>query len=183
LVDVMIVGRPGNYGGGEVAVRQELGGGWFAIYHLGEGGITHIDIQRSDRFIERRWPRGHGKDVGQLHARALRQVRPGAALAAGRAGMKNLQVEAAWLGVPPLTESTPRLRRLAALAAYYVEALNRGSRSPIVDVANKVDRDPKQVRDDLHAARREELLTPTGRGTAGGELTTKAKALLKENEA
>lgn len=168
-----------------MAVRQDLGDGWFAIYHLGDDGVTHIDIQRSGRLIHRRWPRGHGKGAGKLKGRAVRQLRPGAALAAARRARREggqLERLAQALHIRPLTESSTRLHRLATLAAHYTEALDAGSRKPVQDVADKLDMDPEHVRDGLHAARTEDLITRAGRGRAGGELTDKALALLKEEE-
>lgn len=182
-LQIILEGTPG-LGPGRVYVAQSLGDGWHAIYHLGPEGITHIDIQRSDRPVEHVWRRGHGRGAGELTARALRQLQPGLALSAGRRAMRgSVPEEAAWLDIPSIEPSTPRLRTNATVAAHYVEAIGGGSRTPIADVATKLGLDPEQVRDRVHAAREDGLLTrSSGRGRAGGSLTDAARSLLQEDQ-
>jgi len=75
-------------------------------------------------------------------------------------------------------------RFYAAVAALYVEALEQGSRKPVVDAAGTLSRkrrgtyDPAYVRDLLHVARQRGLLTRPPRGRAGGQLTDKGRAAL-----
>lgn len=74
-------------------------------------------------------------------------------------------------GRPPL--------ECARIAKLYVAACARGSRRPVVDVAEKLNRDTVQVRDILHRARTLGLLTgPVKDGEGGGTLTDRARALL-----
>jgi hypothetical protein len=72
-----------------------------------------------------------------------------------------------------------RLRRLAATAALYVQALQAGDRAPVATVATNLGLPQSKVRDRLHAARFEGLLAETGRGRAGGGLTPEGLALLE----
>ena len=67
----------------------------------------------------------------------------------------------------------------ARIAKLYAAACARGSRRPVVDVAEKLKRDTVQVRDILHRARTLGLLTrPVKDGEGGGTLTDKARALI-----
>ena len=68
----------------------------------------------------------------------------------------------------------------ARLASAYVERCKAGSRSPVVDVAAAHGMSPDGVRAALHRARGRELLTRQTQGRAGGELTAKAKRLLRQ---
>jgi hypothetical protein len=69
----------------------------------------------------------------------------------------------------------------ARWAARYVDAL-RHSSTPNAHLADEAGLRPEQVRDAIHEARARGLLTKTGRGRAGGQLTTKAVNLLAEQE-
>jgi hypothetical protein len=72
-----------------------------------------------------------------------------------------------------------RLRRLAATAALYVEAIGAGRRDPNESVAEAQGRPMRAVRDDIYAARREGLLTGSvRRGRPGGQLTPRAHEIL-----
>jgi hypothetical protein len=74
--------------------------------------------------------------------------------------------------------------RLAHVAKLYVEALQRGSRTQVVDVARQLGVPAAHVRDAVSAARRRGLLTATrSQGVPGGELTAKAQALLDQRAA
>ncbi len=77
----------------------------------------------------------------------------------------------------------PRL--LAEIARAYVAACDRGSRSPVQDVADELSRQgrkksPASVSMDIHHCRYGDppLLTPTQPGRAGGRLTAEAMRLL-----
>jgi CRP-like cAMP-binding protein len=74
--------------------------------------------------------------------------------------------------------------RLARIANYYVEASSRGSRTQNADVAKQLAMTPSQVRDAVHRARLQGLLSFTAKqGVAGGELTPKALELLRAQPA
>lgn len=78
-------------------------------------------------------------------------------------------------------------RSLAEIARAYVAACDRGSRSPIKDVADELARQgrkksPASVSMDIHHCRYGEpaLLTPTQPGRPGGRLTAEAMRLLSQ---
>lgn len=74
-----------------------------------------------------------------------------------------------------------RTERLARTAQLYLEARAGGDRAPVQRVAALQERTPSSVRDDVHQARLEGLLTRTrGYGHAGGELTKRAIEVLQE---
>ena len=66
-------------------------------------------------------------------------------------------------------------RFYAAVASLYVEALETGSRKPVVDAAKMLSAtkrgtyEPAYVRDLLHVARQRDLLTRPPKGRAGGQ--------------
>jgi hypothetical protein len=67
----------------------------------------------------------------------------------------------------------------ARLASKYVDAIARGSRYPVKDLAKSESYSASHVRDAIHTARERGLLTRTAaKGRAGGELTKKAIAVL-----
>lgn len=65
-------------------------------------------------------------------------------------------------------------------AVRYIEAVERGSRTPIADLAASHGLDKEQVRDRVHEARVRRLLTRAGRGKVGGHLTEKAEAIMQK---
>jgi len=79
-------------------------------------------------------------------------------------------------------------RFYAIVAAAYVDAIERGSRTPVVSAAEALSNarsgpyEPPYVRDLLHVARQRGLLTRPPRGRAGGQLTDKARALLQRED-
>jgi hypothetical protein len=74
--------------------------------------------------------------------------------------------------------------RLARIADLYVRALEAASRRPNVDVAKRLGISSSAVRDAVHHARVQGLLTKTRKnGVVGGELTATAVALLKLDKA
>jgi hypothetical protein len=90
-----------------------------------------------------------------------------------------LALGAEWQHVPSVPRD--RLQRLARTAQLYVEAREYGHRAPIRRVADLQERNPASVRDDIHEARLEGLLTPSrGHGHAGGQLTRRAINVLQE---
>jgi hypothetical protein len=76
----------------------------------------------------------------------------------------------------------------AAVAAAYVDAIERGSRKPVVDAADTLSEawggthEPTYVRDLLHVARQRGLLTRPPKGRAGGQLTDKACVLIQRED-
>jgi hypothetical protein len=72
-----------------------------------------------------------------------------------------------------------QLLHLAEIAQLYVGELERGSRKQHAEIAARLDLNVSQVRDAIHRARKENLLSSTRtQGTAGGELTPLALELL-----
>jgi hypothetical protein len=68
-------------------------------------------------------------------------------------------------------------------AVLYVEKVHGGVRQPIVALANEHNEKETYVRDTIAVARRKyHLLTPSGQGRAGGQLSPKAVQLLEEHE-
>jgi hypothetical protein len=67
-------------------------------------------------------------------------------------------------------------------AVRYIDRINRGSRSPVADLATQYDMRPEQVRDILHQARSRDLLTKGTRGKAAGMLTDKGKDLFQRRQ-
>lgn len=77
-----------------------------------------------------------------------------------------------------------RLLRLATTAALYVQACDRGERTPNEAVGRLQGRPASHVRDDLKAARAAGLLEAAPvQGMAGGRLTPKAIELLRKEGA
>jgi hypothetical protein len=74
--------------------------------------------------------------------------------------------------------SSDRATRLAQIAGLYVAAVNNGEASPVAMVAEQLGMARSSVRDQLHDARRLELLEGSTVGVAGGTLTVKARELL-----
>lgn len=124
---------------------------------------------------------------GGLSYRLLRRLRIGALEAAARRQMMEAPKVVAAL---PKTWAVDAARRpgsrgrddvhYAEVAAAYVAAFKAGSDRPVVDVAESLYVAPKTVSNKLFRARERGLLTSPPRGRAGGELTDKAKALLRD---
>lgn len=67
----------------------------------------------------------------------------------------------------------------AVWAWRYANRVGSGSKRPLAELAEAHDIKREVLRDLIHQARSRELLTSSGRGRAGGALTTKAKELLE----
>jgi hypothetical protein len=183
-----------------VQVIQELGGGWWAVYHMG------LDRPRITSATVSTVVPGPASDPnpstsGELTTRMLRAMAPAAAIAYATQKWRELTgdlsptmpryeqlkdvfgpgwFEAIERQEPGATgRSQLRRRRLAATAALYVQALQAGDRTPVATLATNLGLPQSKVRDRLHAARFEGLLAETGRGRAGGGLTPEAQALLE----
>jgi hypothetical protein len=119
-----------------------------------------------------------------ITTRMLRQLRTGDLIAALRAATR--QNEQIFGDAPDLSVTTRVGRRgrddlyYARWAMAYVEALARSAR-PIEDLAARYNLSASQIRNLMHACRRRDMLTASPPGRAGGELTPRAIALLKED--
>jgi hypothetical protein len=68
----------------------------------------------------------------------------------------------------------------AAFAKLYVDVIGRGSRSPIADIAAANPGWKRTyVRDQVYLAREKGFLTPERHGLIGGDLTLKARRVLR----
>jgi hypothetical protein len=82
---------------------------------------------------------------------------------------------------PPTDPHAAVMYRRAATAALYEAQVEAGERAPNRRVAEIQGRTVEAVRDDLFAARRDGLLTPsTKQGRSGGRITPAARAILEE---
>jgi hypothetical protein len=80
----------------------------------------------------------------------------------------------------PLKEHGGRSDRYYAVwAAHYAKLLQKGSRSPIKELAEKHGLDRDKVRDTIHQARVRGMLPKSVGGVADGQLTPKAVQLLQ----
>ena len=70
----------------------------------------------------------------------------------------------------------------AAFAAEYIELIHQGSKRPVQELAERRNLSADYVRDVLNQARNRGLLTRPRNGCAGGQLTGKALALLRERD-
>jgi hypothetical protein len=70
--------------------------------------------------------------------------------------------------------------QFARLAKQYVARIKKGSRSPILDLAQSRNEGPTRTRNLINQARQHGFLTRTLQGAKGGALTTKSLELLKE---
>jgi hypothetical protein len=180
--------------------------GWMARYHFalqnGRLVVAALNIQAKDP---------DKIPTGGLTARLLRQVRAGDHVRHTRKLFQLLpgwtrgwtpmeQVLAATLGADPPEPATPRRSSQAAsprrvgrrpisddtllrVAVPYADAVAKGSRSPVADVATRLKETRERVTHLVHLARlpRHGLLTPGVQGRAGGDLTDRARALVKKN--
>lgn len=80
-------------------------------------------------------------------------------------------------GRPALTDD-----ELLRASAAYVDALRRQSRRPTADAARALGETPLRMRDLLNTARERALLTRPLPGRARGELTPRARALLRARQ-
>lgn len=117
--------------------------------------------------------------LGGLTARQLRRIPFGKPIAAMDGLMKAARAIA-----QHYRKSGDRDLKLLPIAEAYVACLRRRSRRPTADCAQQMGLSGSQVRDAVHQARKQGLLTSSrGQGFAGGELTPRALALLQHYRA
>lgn len=68
----------------------------------------------------------------------------------------------------------------ARLAVAYEEVVSAGTARARVELAQRLKVTPERVRDLLHEARRQKLLTPGHHGVAEGKATDRAQAIIAE---
>lgn len=130
---------------------------------------------------------------GGLPMRALRHIRTSDAFADARQYQRMLPGSPLLRGLTEEVLKAPRRpgrsgrndRFYAELAAAYVETIDAGSRTPVKDLTAKLREQElhytePSVRDLIHDARRRGLLTASPKGRAGGRLTDKAIAALRD---
>lgn len=194
----------------EAWVEAPLEGGWIAAYRLvpqagvpviGEIRIFPQEPRRDDtpglwdgawdgatpgRFVE--------VPDGGLSARVLRQVTVGEHLQSGSEALALLQQAPGWATMLRGFSSPKKRRRpkgpggrprrpdlfYAQLAATYVDALSSGHRNPVERVAVIVRQPAGRVRTMLHQARERGLLAGRQQGRASGQLTPRARVLIKQ---
>jgi hypothetical protein len=134
---------------------------WTVTCQVVDGAVTRLVVeQRADG-----QPR-----PGGLAARQLRSIDLGGAAVAASQGA-SLPAGAVWTGPFTYMLKTPRLVRLARVALFYHLAVAEGDRRPNERVAAQFGLTASQVRDLVHEARYEGLLTASpGRGKAGGSI-------------
>lgn len=184
-----------------------LDGGWTACYRLipadgrpvvaelrvvpaPPGAVVNIQADGS--------PLGHYEPpAGGLTAATLRdevtlaahvyELLPRALQSSGTSGHDWLSQLFGALGFDPREPRRPRRgptgwpdADYARLAADYLAFVEAGSRRPVIDLALARNEPEETVRQQLVRARRRGLLTRQTAGKAGGQLTERAKRLLKE---
>jgi hypothetical protein len=95
------------------------------------------------------------------------------------------------MGLASLAQSTARPRAAragarpdelyAAVAADYVGLIERGTRSPVAELAQRRNVKKSAMRDMIREARERGLLTYFEQGRPGGSLTDRARAILGRN--
>lgn len=170
---------------------EHLPGGWrVRVWISGQSGQPIIEDLRieSDRAEDELTP------VGGVNSRVLRNIHPDKIIRralAEAASSQMMTVTAAAVGIdvaqPPRRYRRPGRaghgdRHFAQWAGHYVDAIARGSRRPVADLAAQHRVPRSWVRDTIHECRRRDMLTdPPGQGQAGGELTGKAQDILAES--
>jgi hypothetical protein len=158
---------------------------------LPEWKITATFVQQGDQLVVSSCSIAPSGDVplGGLTARQLRRATLGdltRRVSAGFVGHVMTAIAPEVSTSADDDEAHPRPGRAgrddhfyAVWAARYVERAAYSPR-PIADLAQEHDRPPARVREYIAQARRRRLLTPTTPGRSGGQLTTKALAVLEQ---
>lgn len=166
---------------GEVAHARE-GEGPQGHHEPPGGGLTAATLR--DEVVM-------GRHVYEILPEALGSVRRGVGATRVRSGGRDTTLFDALFGSlgfnpgqkPKRGRRGPKARpdrEFAELAARYLAACESGSRRPVADVAEREGRSLEAVRQDLYRARKKGLLTRQTAGRAGGQLTPRAKKLLKK---
>ena len=160
-------------------IEHEAFPGWeFGMYFDPDGNVIGVSIDKAS------------EEAPPLTARTVRQFPFGEIRTRGWTALQRAVTsrmrhpsveghEAEWEGA--FKSRTGRRGRsdyeYALVAADYVKAIPSGR--PIQELARDTPYSTVRLAQIIQEARRRELLTPTARGKAGGELTDKAKQLLK----
>jgi hypothetical protein len=193
-----------------VWLEMTIGGAWRAAARLGvqEGRLIVAELRVFPREPGR--PPGiwsaeilgskAAVPPGGLTARLLRQVHlsevPARAQALLASSFRFEAPPGAKIRVEPLAvegipiPQRPRPERrtgrgdafYAQLAADYVQAIERGSRQPVKELAKQRSCPRAQIRDMLHEARVRQLLSPGKQGRLGGILTGRATTILRSSQ-
>jgi len=196
---------------GRLTFAQSLGDGWVASYLFimqdGSPVLAEVHIRPGEEEVPVRFG-SPGSDIpsGGLTGRTLAKMRPGSViksfLAEWEEDVRREVERATERGDDPIEIEVPaggweafamrwmqsrrvvpesRIDRLLLVAWLYDWGVTHGASSINKRIAKELGRTPSQVRDDVHAARSEGLLTPGfGRGRVSGTLTHKARALIAE---
>jgi hypothetical protein len=177
----------GDGGPDQLGVFGRIGGGWMRIIRqegrwvvgqlhvLPESNENEAEFGRLMSIETRSEPAA--APTGGLTARHVRRIPFGDG--AGAALVNVLQTQAAKIVRAYRREGSRGRLRLAQVAQLYVDALNRRSRRPNAEVAAQLKISVSAVRDAIHQAREQQLLSrPRQQGVMGGELTRKAPELL-----
>jgi hypothetical protein len=183
----------------EVSVEIGLGDDWQAIVDVvaQDGAPVIARVEISPRQFDPAAPSRTEPPRGGLSTRTIRRLRLEDAFDASRDALREVEGETLrWQGFSADNLSLPfhRSRRQSrpnlfyvGIAAAYCDAIKRGCKAPRREVAEQLNREggggysEAFVRDALRVARERGLLTGTTHGVARGQLTPKAKAVLRES--
>lgn len=178
----------------EVVVLHPDYPGWrFRVTFSAAGQPVGFSV-KADQVMEPRFGgrRSRPMPPPPITARWLRDLPVGVIQEVARLGIVDRSTQVRFLEDSGWAETLRRAARpgrggrddfyFASVAADYVAALRKNSRNPVAALASMRGVSPATVRNLVHEARRRGLLTPSLAGRAGGELTEKAKALLREQK-
>lgn len=146
-------------------MRARLGG-WAVVCEATVAGVERLVIEPAEP-----------GPISGLSVRQLRDVDLQGALRVARLQLRPPTNDTARWG-DFSDRPTTRIERLAALALEYSARVNEGVRDVAKALAVKHACSPTQIRDAIHAARNEGLLTKTGQGRPGGQPTALAMEIL-----
>lgn len=172
---------------------------WTALYRIveradGELVIAELNVRHKGREVP----------IGGLPARLLRNLPTSSVITEAREVLRRHQeqrpeamrrellnwglIRTAQEGAEPVGRGGHSDEFLAEIAALYVGVCRQGSLRPSQDIAKLlasealIDRSPDTVSAYIRSARKRGLLTPAPPGRSGGELTARARDLLRLNE-
>jgi hypothetical protein len=138
--------------------------------------LRNIHLPEIIREAQQSWANDLGRTERTQWEEVLGQ-KPGA-IAATFA--RSLDLERRPIGRPPKSKAARRDVELATVAFHYAEAVGRGSRSPIKDIASKLNLSVTSARDAKFRAVEKGYLTGTQERKAAGALTARAIRILEE---